>query len=273
MRRIVYFLLALPLVSVSACAPTDDSQLRKSMLNIAHLQVASLQSARLAQDASGGNIDAFKSLAAMRSRIGKMVKLAEMVDPAAEQAATKELAKPWTQLDADIGAVLETQTQLLSIAESASDINMKMPVLSSRLDEALRILKEKDESIDQTFHIGRLMLLLDRMQRRIQSILQGAEESSTSATGLQRDFAYFSAALKGFLDGNDELGIKKVRNPNAHEILTEIVTAQQDLAPEIAKLLDAAPAAQTAKEAADKALVDGDTLMLHAESLLSRLSR
>jgi hypothetical protein len=274
MHRFAHYLFALPLLAVSACAAPDDASVRKSMLNIAHLQVASLHVARVAQDASGGNVDAFKTLADERKRIAKLVKVVESADPNVAQAGTKELSKPWTQLDADIGALLETQTQLLSMAEATSDINMKMPMLNSRLDEALKILKEKGESIDQVFHIGRLMLLADRMQRRLQSVLQGGEESSPAATGLQRDFAYYSAVLKALLDGNDELGIKKVRNPNAHEILGEVNNmVQQDLAPQITKLLDAAPAVQTAKEAADKATIDGDTLMLHADSLMSRLAR
>ena len=70
---------------------------------------------------------------------------------------------------------------------------------------------------------SREMLLADRMQRRVQSILQGGEEAQSAADGLQRDAQFYGARANGpDRAAIPTLNIRAMDNANAKEILADI---------------------------------------------------
>jgi twitching motility protein PilJ len=111
------------------------------------------------------------------------------------------------------------------------------------------------------------MLLADRMQRRVQSILTGGEDAQSAADGLARDSQFYGVVLSGLINGNPDLNIRAMDNANAREILAEINKSWVDLADPVKKLLDAASGLQDVKQAADQASVDSQTMLLKAEPL------
>ncbi len=68
------------------------------------------------------------------------------------------------------------------------------------------------------------------MQRRVQSILQGGEDSPAAADGLQRDAQFYGVVLAGLINGNPDLNIHAMDNPNARDILNDINKQWIDLA-------------------------------------------
>ena len=87
-----------------------------------------------------------------------------------------------------------------------------MPLLNSRMDEVVKILTEKNGSPSQVMISSRQMLLADRMQRRVQSILQGGEDAQSAADGLARDAQFYGAVLAGLISGNPDLNIRAMDN-------------------------------------------------------------
>jgi twitching motility protein PilJ len=249
---------------------------------VTKVQVLSQQLSKVANDAAGGNIDAFKSLEQTRNTIDDLLGKFKKGDPATslrgyggESQLTTEIAnidRAWAQLNTDATKILSSKEQVLNTAQVAADFNSKMPVLNSRMEEVVKALTEKNGSAGQVMISSREMLLADRMQRRVQSILQGGEDAQSAADGLARDAQFYGVVLSGLINGNPDLNIRAMDNASAKEILSEINKQWVDLADPVKKLLDAASGLQDVKQAADQASIDSQTMLLKAEPLGQRIT-
>lgn len=249
---------------------------------VTKIQVLSQQLSKVANDAAGGNIDAFKSLEQTRNSIDDLLNKLKKGDPttgmqgyansgAAQQIA--ELDKAWAPLNTNATKILDSKEQVLNTASVAADFNGKMPVLNSRMEEVVKILTEKNGSASQVMIASREMLLADRMQRRVQSILQGGEEAQSAADGLQRDAQFYGAVLAGLIAGNPDLNIRPMDNAAAKEILADINRQWTELANDaVKKLLDSASALQDVKQASDQTSLDSATMLLKAEPVAKAIN-
>src|ERR1041385_5101715 len=114
---------------------------------VTKMQVLSQQLSKVAFDAAGGNIDAFKSLEQTRNAIDDLLKKFKGGDKdtgmggyGSEAALSKEIAdieRAWAQLNTDATKILSSKEQVLNTAQVAADFNAKMPVLNSRMDEVV----------------------------------------------------------------------------------------------------------------------------------------
>jgi len=249
---------------------------------VTHMQVLSQQLSKQANDAAGGNIDAFKSLEQTRNAIDDLLKKFKAGDPGnsmeaygSVDALSREITdidRAWAQLNTDATKILSSKEQVLNTAQVAADFNSKMPVLNSRMEEVVKALTEKNGSAGQVMISSREMLLADRMQRRVQSILTGGEDAQSAADGLARDAQFYGVVLAGLINGNADLNIRAMDNASAKEILSEINKQWVDLADPVKKLLDAASGLQDVKQAADQASIDSQTMLLKAEPLGQRIT-
>ena len=254
----------------------------KASALVTKIQVLSQQLSKVANDAAGGNIDAFKSLEATRNSVDDLLNKLKKGDPAngmqgyGSSAVAKEIGdldKAWAPLNTYATKILDSKEQVLNTSAVAADFNGKMPVLNSRMDEVVKILTEKNGSASQVMISGREMLLADRMQRRVQLIVQGGEESQSAADGLQRDAQFYGAVLAGLISGNPDLNIKAMDNPNAKTILTDINQQWTDLNGDaVKKLLDSASALQDVKMAADQTSLESSNVLLKAEPVSKGIS-
>ena len=196
----------------------------KASALVTKIQVLSQQLSKVANDAAGGNIDAFKSLEQTRNSIDDLLNKLKKGDPTtgmqgyANSGAASQIAdldKAWAPLNTNATKILDSKEQVLNTASTAADFNSKMPVLNSRMEEVVKILAERNGSPTQVQISSREMLLADRMQRRVQSILQGGEEAQSAADGLQRDAQFYGAVLAGLISGNADLNIRAMDNANA----------------------------------------------------------
>ncbi|MDR3389172.1 MAG: methyl-accepting chemotaxis protein [Rudaea sp.] len=261
----------------------DAGQDAKASALVTKIQVSSQQLSKVANDAAGGNIDAFKTLEVTRNTVDDLLNKLKKGDPANGMrgygdvsGVTKEIAdldKAWAPLNTNVTKILDSKEQVLNTSAVAADFNGKMPVLNSRMEEVVKILTEKNGSANQVMISSREMLLADRMQRRVQSILQGGEEAQSAADGLQRDAQLYGAVLAGLLSGNPDLNIRAMDNPNAKEILADINKQWSELvADPVKKLLDSASALQDVKQAADQTSIDSQTMLLKAEPVSRGIS-
>jgi twitching motility protein PilJ len=249
---------------------------------VTRIQVYSQQLSRQANDAAGGNLDAFASLAQTRTSIQDLLTRLKNGDPRTGmrgyagqeglKTAFSDLGAAWDQLSGDAGKVLDGQQQVLGTVAIAEDFNRKTAISNSRMDEVVKILTERAGSATQVMIASRQMLYADRMQRRVQSILVGGEDAASAAAGLQRDSQFFGVVLAGLISGNADLNIKAMDNPAAREILSDINKQWIELAPSVSKLLAAAPSLQEVKQAADKASIDSQSLLLKSDPLSERIS-
>src|SRR5690348_17262990 len=260
----------------------NASQDAKASALVTKIQVLSQQLSTVANAAAGGNIDAFKSLEQTRNTVDDLLnklskgdKTTGMQGYGDVSGVAKEIGdldKAWQPLNTNATKILDSKEQVLNTSAVAADFNSKMPVLNSRMDEVVKILTEKNGSPTQVMISSREMLLADRMQRRVQTIVQGGEEAQSAADGLQRDAQLYGAVLAGLISGNPDLNIRAMDNPNARQILSDMNTQWTDLVGDpVKKLLDSASALQDVKQAADQASIDSQTMLLKADPVSVRL--
>jgi twitching motility protein PilJ len=260
----------------------NASQDAKASALVTKIQVLSQQLSTVANAAAGGNIDAFKSLEQTRNTVDDLLnklskgdKTTGMQGYGDVSGVAKEIGdldKAWQPLNTNATKILDSKEQVLNTAQVAADFNSKMPVLNSRMDEVVKILTEKNGTSNQVMISSREMLLADRMQRRVQTIVQGGEEAQSAADGLQRDAQLYGAVLAGLISGNPDLNIRAMDNPNARQILSDMNTQWTDLVGDpVKKLLDSASSLQDVKQAADQASIDSQTMLLKADPVAVRL--
>ena len=240
------------------------------------VQVLSQATAKYALEASDGNRDSFRELAATRntidSAVQRLVKGDEKTgmpsysenDTTPSGQSVRALSDAWHQLDADIGKILSNKDLVLSSGERADLFSKQMPLLNSRTDEVLNIVQQKNASSEQTFTVARWMLMADRMIRRVQEILQGGEGAQSAADGLSRDAQLYGAVLKGLMDGNADGGVHAMTDTNARKILEGMQTSWGDLVDPVAQLVAASPNLQDVKRAGNQASLDSQTVLLRA---------
>jgi twitching motility protein PilJ len=273
--RTTAFFTAILLFATSAVVPAAHaaSDAATVTMLIARVQVLSQQLASAAKEAAAGNFDAFGNLKKTRDAVAVYMKrLDGYSDRLAPTINFVDLDVAWAQLSADVTTVLESQEQIAGIAEVAGDINSKLPVLNSRMDEVVKTLAEHPGSVMPVMIAAREMLLADRMQRRIPLILNGGEESASAADGLQRDAQFYGAVLEGLLKGNKDLDLKPMGNKIARDILKDLNTQWTELTPTVNKVLDGAAGVQAARRTANKAAEDAQTVLIKGDALMSRIN-
>jgi twitching motility protein PilJ len=282
---IVFLLLAIGLASVDFWwLNTKNGEDREAIALTTQVQVLSQQTAKYALEASDGNRDSFRELAATRNTIDSAVQRLvkgdsktgmpsyQDVGGAAGRSVTA-LANAWHQLDADIGKILSNKDLVLSSGERADLFARQMPLLNARTDEVLNIVQQRGGSTEQTFTIARWMLMADRMIRRVQEILQGGDAAQSAADGLSRDAQLYGSVLKGLIDGNPDGGVRAIGDANARKILEGMQTSWGDLVDPVNQLVTASPTLQDVKHAGNQASLDSQTVLLRANESADQIAR
>ncbi len=250
-----------------------DAQDREAAGLTTQIQVNSQQVAKFALESAGGNIDSFKELESTRAAIAAAVAHLDKGDDATGLPAygdaigvrgpMAELGKAWQRLDGDLGKIVANKDTVLDSAAQADAFNQKMPVLNSRINEVVNILQQRGSS-GQIYSASQQMVLGDRLIRRVGDVLQGGETSAAAADGLARDSATYGAVLQQLSAGMGGEGQK---------ILADVEKTWSSLDAPVHKLIAAAPTLVAVKDAATRASVDSQDVLLRANNVAQALTR
>ncbi len=250
-----------------------DAQDREAAGLTTQIQVNSQQVAKFALESAGGNIDSFKELESTRAAIAAAVAHLDKGDDATGLPAygdaigvrgpMAELGKAWQRLDGDLGKIVANKDTVLDSAAQADAFNQKMPVLNSRINEVVNILQQRGSS-GQIYSASQQMVLGDRLIRRVGDVLQGGENSAAAADGLARDSATYGAVLQQLSAGMGGEGQK---------ILADVEKTWSSLDAPVHKLIAAAPTLVAVKDAATRASVDSQDVLLRANNVAQALTR
>jgi twitching motility protein PilJ len=257
-RTLILSLAATFAAALSACS-NDNCE---TIVAAGRLQLLAQRMPYDADNALAANLDSFKQLKYERESAAPL--LARLRSAGLDGG----VAQAWAKLDSDIGKVLDREAAIKSMAEHASDLGAKLPVLNSRMDDVVKLLAEgRDGTKAQVMMASRCMRLLDRITRRIQSVTNGGEEAQAETYGLVRDWQFYRAVVTGLQNGNTDLGFDKMANATARTILGEIDAQANTLDDDIKAIVTAGSQVQDTRQAADASHIDGNTVVLKAESL------
>lgn len=258
---------------------------RQAVALTTQIQVLSQQTAKYALESADGNVNSFQELAVTRNAIDSAVrKLAKGDKTGAMRAfgddnssptgrAVTALESAWTGLDGDINKILSNKAVVLNSAQRADTLSKQIPQLNSLTEQVVNILQQRNGSADQMLGSSRQMLVADRMIRRVQEVLQGADSAQTAADGLARDAQLYGTVLKGLTEGDSASGVRAMNDVNARKILTQMQENWSTLSDPVANLVAAASNIVEVKSAGNQASLDSQTVLLRANELSEQIGK
>jgi twitching motility protein PilJ len=276
---IVILLVALGvLISNFYFAARYNAQETAARDRIADIQVQSQRIAKYAQEAStGSDIETFDELEATRRRIQANIDVLQRGSNAdgipayqgepAVAAELVKLAETWAPVDANAGRILDSKETVFGLAETVQAFTAQVPQLQTQMDEAVRAMIDSGAPSAQIYIAARQIMLLDRMLRRVTTIMVGGVSAVSAADAFSRDASTFGQLLTGLLNGAPEQGIRRVEAPSARAALTQVNQLYGDVATDVEQIMQASTDLFDVKESADQILIGSDQLLEGARSL------
>jgi twitching motility protein PilJ len=278
--RFWLFLLAAALILLvlnTYQAGVFNDQERLAVAKVTEVQVLSQQIATFAREAAGGRIDAFEELEATRNSIDTTIGQLRRGAPnegmpgyeaqSGVREPLKRLADAWDPIKKSADTILERKQLVLDMTQTAEDFNSKIPQLTARMEEIVRVLNERDAPGTQIYMATRQMLLADRMLRRVSDILKGGDLAVTAADQFARDAQMYGRVLDGLMNGSTDLNMRALADPQARGILTEVFNIFNEVGQNVDKIQGASTDLYEVTEAANNIVIDSQGLLEQSKSV------
>jgi twitching motility protein PilJ len=246
----------------------------RALEKLASIQVASQQITTFAREASSGQEEAFASLEATRNQIEREVTQLLDGSPAegmpgfratgAVGPQLRELSQSWNGIRSAADTILGRKDLVLQMTETAAGFQGRMPRLTQLMDEIVRVLTERNAPAGQVYIATRQILLADRMLRRLSDILRGGDLAVTAADQFSRDAQTYGRVLEGLRDGNPELNIRQLVDPDARRLLDEVASVFDDVGADVDTIQGASTELFEVTEAANSIVLDSQSLLEQA---------
>lgn len=247
------------------------NQQRTALEKVATIQVASQQIATFAREASAGQEEAFTSLEETRNLIERDVNA--LLDGSPEQGMPGfrtaggigpqlgELSNSWSGIRSAADTILGRKDLVLQMTDTAAGFQGRMPRLTQLMDEIVRVLTERDAPSGQVYIATRQILLADRMLRRLSDILRGGDLAVTAADQFSRDAQTYGRVLEGLRDGNPELNIRQLTDPDARGLLDEVSAVFGEVGADVDTIQGASTELFEVTEAANSIVLESQSLL------------
>ena len=196
------------------------------LLEINEQRALSEQTAKYVLSAANGNVDSFESITLSRSNFDDSIRKLKTLSPESMLMAVKDHENLWLEMREAADTVEANKDQISQLSELINSAISKIPNLQSGLSSITRILTTN--AGDESPNIGLItqqLQVLERMGRSLDNIFKGGARSAEAIDTFGRDTRRFQAILDAMVEGNEELGIKKIENPDAREELKTLATS------------------------------------------------
>jgi twitching motility protein PilJ len=244
---------------------------------VGKIQMLSQRLAKAAQQASQGNVAAFKQLKESREEFAAAMNLLLSGGQAGGVSlpATADAARPaldtlnaeWSRSERNAGLVLAEERNLLALGRSVRAINDGNPVLQELADEAAALSVQTGGSARQNAFASQLMMLTQRIGKNANTMLAEAQVDPEVSFLLGKDVNTFRDILQGLLAGSEALRIQRVGEGELRGKLGEIDAAFKEYRTAAANILGNQQGLVNAKRATFNLFNDSEALLAAAEKL------
>lgn len=274
-RKSVYMPFSLLVVSVVVMvivywmAFTKENQDAQYLSLVTEQRVLSQGLAKSATLAASGNEDAFSKLKKYQKEFSKNMQplkapepeTAESTLPTAALEAYNRLNKTWREYNKHINTVLNSQETILILSDDIKAINEQMPDMLNATNEVAEILVEANAPTRQVYLATQQLMFIERISGNISVMMSGGNDAAQSAQRFGLDTATFKRVLDALLNGSKMLGVEKVDNPEALELLTEIASLYDSIKTRVADILERSPETFEINNSAMSVYNDSDKLL------------
>jgi twitching motility protein PilJ len=199
--------------------------------------------------AAAGNEDAFATLRQYQKEFSKNMKLLSEVDPQTNESNLPESArnaydilnKSWTEYNRHINTILNSQETILILSEDIKAINEQMPDMLNASNEVAEILVDGNAPTRQVYLATQQLMFIERITGNISVMMSGSSDAAQSAQRFGLDTATFKRVLDSLINGSKMLGVDKVEDPDAAELLVEVSTLYDEIKNKVADILERSP--------------------------------
>jgi twitching motility protein PilJ len=244
---------------------------------VGKIRMLSQRLAKAAQQASQGNLEAFKQLRSSRDEFAAAMNLLISGGAAAGVALPPTSGAPrgeldtlnadWKKSEANAALVLAAERNLVAFGQSVRRINEGNPALQELAEEAAALSAQTGGSARQNAFAAQLMMLTQRIAKNANTMLAEAVVDPEVAFLLGKDINSFRDVLQGLLAGSEALRIQRVGDAELRGKLGEIDAAFKDYRAAAADILGNQQGLVNAKRAAFGLFSDSEALLTAAERL------
>ena len=170
---------------------------------VADLQVLSQQLASQAQEATAGNLDAFKAFKGTKEQIDRNIALVDSTygnDISVSQPIAA-IKKTWAPLAQNAQQIIGSEAAVSGIGGNADRFTQAVPQLQAQLDEMVRAMSAAGAPSSQQYIAMRQSILASQMARRIAEMRAGGATAPLAGQGLRQDVTVFEQVLKDLREG------------------------------------------------------------------------
>ena len=246
---------------------------------VGKIRMLSQRLAKAAQQASQGNVEAFKQLRDSRDDFAAQMKLllaggdaAGVALPPTSSAvrpALEALDAKWKKNERNAALVIAEQSNLLNLGRSVRAINVSNPALQELADEVAALSVQSGGSARQNAHTAQLMMLTQRMAKNANAMLAEAVIDPEVSFLLGKDVNSFRDILQGLLQGSEALRLQRAADSELRGKLAEMDIAFREYQRAVASILGNQQSLVNAKRASFDLFKDSEDLLSAAESLNS----
>jgi len=241
------------------------------------IRMLSQRLAKAAQQASQGNLEAFKQLRESRDEFAAQMNLLLAGGQAAGVSLppTSSGVRPvletlnghWKKNERNAALVITEQNNLLNLGRAVRAINARNPVLQELTDEVAALSVQSGGSARQNALAAQLMMLTQRMAKNANTMLAEDVIDPEVSFLLGKDTNSFRDILQGLLAGSEALRIQRVADAELRGKLAETDAGFKEYQAAVSSILGNQQQLVNAKRASFDLFKDSEELLRAAENL------
>jgi len=248
--------------------------------SVGKIRMLSQRLAKAAQQASQGNVEAFKQLRESRDEFANLMKLLGQGGPvagstlpatsAAARPAYDALDKEWKKTEKNAGLVINEQVNLVALGAAVRSINASNPTLLELADEIAAMSVQANGSARQNAVTSQMVMLTQRMAKNANTMLAGDVVDPEVAFLLGKDTNTFRDTLQALLSGNEAMRITRVNDTEMRGKLSELESGFKEYQRAVSDILGNMQRLVNAKRATRDIFNDSEKLLQASEGLNDR---
>ncbi len=233
------------------------------------------QIAKFALASAKGDSVAFESLSQSKQRFEQLLNELENgtadnslpPSPAEVSETLNALKTSWDALRVGTEEILANRDAILSIGEFIDVINSSVIKLQQQSDEVVQELVAQRAPQNQIYITTQQLMLAQRISDNARGVLSGGEATAEAADQFSRDTDRFGRVLEGLLEGDEDLGITQIKDPELIQKLRAVAATYGTIADHVEEIFDTLPAVLAALNAAAEISQVSEAVSRAAEEL------
>ncbi|WP_295873736.1 methyl-accepting chemotaxis protein [uncultured Zhongshania sp.] len=156
----------------------------------------------------------------------------------------------WAQVNSASDTITSNKERIIFLYQVAETLNQQLPQLQDNNNKVVDILLKNGASAKQAAIAQRQSWLAERIGRHVDRMIGGGEAATQAAEQFTIDASEFATVLNAMLKGNSAIGVDRVSQGRAPQILAEIAMSFQQLSGSMESIFEVSPELLKSSEAA-----------------------